>query len=221
MLFQGLFYNEISHVEEMNLQRFDSSNNLNSYIMGEERKDEYYSDPWVGKKAGETYNEAQQRQMKEYNEAMERVGSEQRAQTAEKLKRQQETLDGIARARGSERTSSRPYSRSSVARVMLWVGWLALFAGLGYMPGESSKILFQGIPLYQLMLGIGVICLGLVYFHKFVNLVIFMFTSWLFYTSGQTDDGFKFTAVPFKIWAICIVLGLVMFGFLFLFERRR
>lgn len=192
--------------------------------MSEERKDEFYADPWEGKRMGESYDEARQRQMKEYEDKWSLLRAEERAQDKAKSKGQQALQDSINHSGTRDESYSRG-GRTVIARTMLWLGWPSLILGL-YLwqdaaASETSPPSLWGIPLYQLILAIGAICLGLVYFHQLVNFVILIFVGWLFYINGQTNEGFQFSAVPLKIWAIGVALGLVMFVILFLFERRR
>lgn len=189
--------------------------------MSDEKKDEYHSDPWAGKRTGETHEEAKQRQKEELEEKQATMRLEQQADAAAKLKGEQEHQDSIIRAGGGSATRSLPVSgksRSLIARVVLWLGWASLILGLVF---DGSLAGLWGISLKYLILGFGAVCLGLVYLHQLVNLVILLFVSWLFYANGQTDEGFQFGAVPFRIWASGIALVLVMFTLSILFERRR
>ena len=104
--------------------------------------------------------------------------------------------------------------RTAFAEWVLRVGWVALAVGV-LLRIMNNSTLMDGKPLSQVLIILGVACLGMVYLFQLFAILYTIAAMLLFYNAGSTPQGFSLGAVPIQAY---LVSGGIIFV-IFLMKR--
>lgn len=109
--------------------------------------------------------------------------------------------DSVGRTAGTPVKLGLTGERTAFAEWVLRVGWVALAVGV-LLRIMNNSTLMDGKPLSQVLIILGIACLGMVYLFQVFAILYTIAAMLLFYNAGSTPQGFSLGAVPIQAYLV-------------------